>query len=70
MKNKELIAQLIKVLQPYRGQLLLAMIGMVIVGSFNALQAYMVKPLLDEISFNAMPVCFISCPWRYWPCFW
>ncbi|WP_448874020.1 lipid A export permease/ATP-binding protein MsbA [Desulfobulbus propionicus] len=52
MKNKELIAQLIKVLQPYRGQLLLAMIGMVIVGSFNALQAYMVKPLLDEIFFQ------------------
>jgi subfamily B ATP-binding cassette protein MsbA len=52
MKNKELIAQLLMVLQPYRRKLMLAMIGMVIVGGFNALQAYMVKPLLDEIFFQ------------------
>lgn len=40
------------VLKPYRSKLVLAMIGMVIVGGFNALQAYMVKPLLDEIFFQ------------------
>ncbi len=32
--------------------LLIAMVGMVVVGGFNALQAYMVKPLLDEIFFK------------------
>jgi subfamily B ATP-binding cassette protein MsbA len=52
MKNKELVAQLLMVLRPYRRKLMLAMIGMVIVGGFNALQAYMVKPLLDEIFFQ------------------
>lgn len=52
MSNKELVRRLMAVLKPYRGKLLLAMIGMVIVGGFNALQAYMVKPLLDEIFFQ------------------
>ena len=32
--------------------LLVAMVGMVAVGGFNALQAYMVKPLLDEIFYK------------------
>jgi len=32
--------------------MVLAMMGMLAVGGFNALQAYMVKPLLDEIFFN------------------
>jgi len=52
MNNHTLWAKLLTVLQPYRGQLLLAMAGMIAVGGFNALQAYMVKPLLDEIFFN------------------
>ena len=52
MSNKELILRLLTVLKPYRSKLLLAMVGMIIVGGFNALQAYMVKPLLDEIFFQ------------------
>jgi subfamily B ATP-binding cassette protein MsbA len=52
MDNKTLIRKLQAVLKPYHSKLLLAMVGMVIVGGFNALQAYMVKPLLDEIFFN------------------
>jgi len=52
MSNKELILRLLAVLRPYRSKLLLAMVGMIIVGGFNALQAYMVKPLLDEIFFQ------------------
>ncbi|MGI6656904.1 MAG: lipid A export permease/ATP-binding protein MsbA [Desulfobulbus sp.] len=52
MDNRTLVAKLLLVLRPYRVKLLLAMIGMVVVGGFNALQAYMVKPLLDEIFFK------------------
>jgi len=52
MDNKTLIRKLQVVLKPYHSKLLLAMVGMVVVGGFNALQAYMVKPLLDEIFFN------------------
>ena len=48
MNNSELFAKIRTVLEPYTGRLVLAMIGMVVVGGFNALQAYMVQPLLDE----------------------
>lgn len=47
-----IFSHLLGVLKPYRGQMVLAMVGMLAVGGFNALQAYMVKPLLDEIFFN------------------
>jgi len=49
MNNKEIATRLLEVLRPYRAQLLVAMVGMVIMGGLSALQAYMVKPLLDEI---------------------
>ncbi len=52
MTNKEIISRLYQVLAPYRGKLIIAMVGMVIVAGFNAAQAYMVKPLLDEIFVN------------------
>jgi subfamily B ATP-binding cassette protein MsbA len=52
MNNNALLPKLRGVLKPYRTQLLFAMAGMVLVGGFNALQAYMVKPLLDEIFIN------------------
>lgn len=52
MNNKEILAKLLDTLKPHRNLLILAMVGMVFVGGFNALQAYMVKPLLDEIFFN------------------
>lgn len=52
MNNTMIFSHLLGVLKPYRGQMVLAMVGMLAVGGFNALQAYMVKPLLDEIFFN------------------
>jgi subfamily B ATP-binding cassette protein MsbA len=52
MKNKTIVRKFMSVLQPYRLQLVIAMLGMVAVGGFNGLQAYMVKPLLDEVFFN------------------
>ena len=52
MNNRVLFSKLQVVLRPYHAKLLLAMVGMISVGGFNALQAYMVKPLLDEIFFN------------------
>lgn len=52
MTNKEIVLRLYEVLAPYRSKLAIAMVGMVIVAGFNAAQAYMVKPLLDEIFVN------------------
>ena len=52
MTNKEIVTRLFGVLTPYRSKLIIAMVGMVIVAGFNAVQAYMVKPLLDEIFVN------------------
>lgn len=52
MTNREIVTRLYGVLQPYRSRLIIAMVGMVIVAGFNAAQAYMVKPLLDEIFVN------------------
>ncbi len=52
MTNKEIISRLYQVLAKYRGKLLIAMLGMVVVAGFNAAQAYIVKPLLDEVFVN------------------
>jgi subfamily B ATP-binding cassette protein MsbA len=52
MTNKEIVSRLYQVLTPYRSKLVIAMVGMIIVAGFNAAQAYMVKPLLDEIFVN------------------
>lgn len=52
MKNNEIISRLLAVLKPHAVKLLIAMVAMIAVGGFNALQAYMVKPLLDEIFFK------------------
>jgi subfamily B ATP-binding cassette protein MsbA len=52
MTNKEIIVRLYQVLEPYRSRLAIAMVGMIVVAGFNAVQAYMVKPLLDEIFVN------------------
>jgi subfamily B ATP-binding cassette protein MsbA len=52
MNNKEIFKKLAAVLKPYSSKLLIAMVAMVVVGGFNALQAYMVKPLLDEIFYK------------------
>ena len=48
MNNKELLAKITDILRPYTSMMLISMAAMVVVGGFNGLQAYMVKPLLDE----------------------
>ena len=52
MQNNILFHKLSAVLKPYTQKLLISMVAMVIVGGFNALQAYMVQPLLDEIFYK------------------
>ena len=52
MTNKEILFRLMAALKPYRGKLVIVMVAMIVVGWFNALQAYLVKPLLDEIFFK------------------
>lgn len=52
MTSKEIVSRLAQVLKPYQVKLFIAMGAMIIVAGFNAAQAYMVKPLLDEIFFN------------------
>ncbi|MCI5147588.1 MAG: ABC transporter permease, partial [Candidatus Electrothrix sp. AR3] len=52
MKNRAILSRLYSVLQPYHKKLLIAMVAMIFVAGFNAVQAYMVKPLLDEIFYE------------------
>lgn len=52
MREKEIFARVYKLLKPYRTTLVSAMLCMVVVAGLSAGQAYMVKPLLDEIFFN------------------
>ena len=52
MTNKEIFSRLLSVILPYRRKMIVAMVAMVAVAGFNALQAYMVKPLLDNIFVN------------------
>ena len=52
MTNKIILTRLYQVLQPYRKKLIFSMLAMIVVAGFNAAQAYMVKPLLDEIFYE------------------
>jgi subfamily B ATP-binding cassette protein MsbA len=52
MTNRILLHRLGAVLRPYRKKLFVAMLAMFMVACFNAAQAYMVKPLLDEIFYE------------------
>ena len=52
MTNKTILTRLYKVMQPYRKKLFISMLAMIVVAGFNAAQAYMVKPLLDEIFYE------------------
>jgi subfamily B ATP-binding cassette protein MsbA len=49
MTNKEIFSRLVPIIRPYSRKMTVAMVAMVMVAAFNALQAYMVKPLLDNI---------------------
>lgn len=52
MTNRTILKKLHGVLKPYNSQLIISMVAMIIVAGFNAAQAYMVKPLIDEIFYN------------------
>jgi subfamily B ATP-binding cassette protein MsbA len=52
MREKETLRRIYEAVKPYRPMLAAAMICMLLVAGLSAAQAYMVKPLLDEIFFN------------------
>ena len=52
MVQKRLYARILELVKPYWGVLAIAMVSMVAVAGLSAVQAYMVKPLLDEIFFR------------------
>jgi len=52
MEQPQTIPRILHYVKPYKGRLVVAMVCMVIVASMSGAQAYMVKPLLDEIFFN------------------
>jgi len=52
MKKQGTISRLLQYVKPYKSWLVISMVCMVIVASMAGAQAYLVKPLLDEIFFN------------------
>ena len=67
MTNKELVVRIFGLIKPYRVRLGIAMAAMLMVAALSAGQAYMVKPLLDEIFFkqdqfllNLLPVALLA----------
>jgi len=49
MSNKEILSKLYRVIRPYRLQLVVAMITMIFFASSTAGQAYILKPVIDQI---------------------
>lgn len=52
MKKESTIPRILQYVKPYKNRLVVAMVCMIIVASMAGAQAYMVKPLLDEIFFK------------------
>lgn len=52
MHTRELITKLLRLTRPYRPQLTIATICMVLVSGLASAQAYMIKPMLDDIFVN------------------
>ncbi len=52
MRDKELIKRTFKLVIPYRGRLIFAMVCMILVSVMGSAQAYLIKPILDEIFVN------------------
>ncbi|MBW2466256.1 MAG: hypothetical protein JRF02_03065, partial [Deltaproteobacteria bacterium] len=52
MKEQGTIYRILQYVKPYKRWLVIAMACMVIVASMAGAQAYMVKPMLDEIFFK------------------
>lgn len=62
MTEKEILKRISQLIKPHRGRLGIAMIGMVMVAGLSASQAYMVKPLLDDIFFKQDRLIFNILP--------
>lgn len=67
MTDTEILKRIYQEVKPYRYTMLTSMICMVMVAGFGAAQAYMVKPLLDQIFFeknhlilNILPLALIG----------
>jgi subfamily B ATP-binding cassette protein MsbA len=52
MEKQGTIPRILQYVKPYKSRLVIAMVCMVIVASMAGAQAYMIKPLLDEIFFK------------------
>ncbi|MBW2521159.1 MAG: lipid A export permease/ATP-binding protein MsbA [Deltaproteobacteria bacterium] len=52
MKKQGTVSRILQYVKPYKGWLVTAMVCMVIAASMAGAQAYMVKPLLDEVFFK------------------
>ncbi len=52
MKKQGTVSRILQYVKPYKGWLATAMVCMVIAASMAGAQAYMVKPLLDEVFFK------------------
>ena len=52
MNKQQTIPRILQYVKPYKSRLVIAMVCMVVVASMAGAQAYMVKPLLDEIFFK------------------
>jgi ATP-binding cassette, subfamily B, bacterial MsbA len=62
MSNAELLKRVYQLLKPYRSRLGFAMFSMTIVAGLGSAQAYMVKPLLDEIFFEKNATMLVLVP--------
>lgn len=49
MKQKKLVGRILELVKPYKRRLMVAMFSMVMVSLLGSAQAYLVKPLLDQI---------------------
>jgi subfamily B ATP-binding cassette protein MsbA len=52
MQEKTLILRLLSFLKPHKGKIGIAVLCMIMASALNSAQAYMIKPLLDEIFVN------------------
>jgi subfamily B ATP-binding cassette protein MsbA len=52
MEKQGTISRILQYVKPYKSRLVIAMVCMVVVASMAGAQAYMIKPLLDEIFFK------------------
>ena len=62
MEKQSTIPRILQFVKPYKGRLGIAMVCMVIVASMAGAQAYMVKPMLDEVFFKKDQVMLMVVP--------